>query len=122
MGRGIDNLNKCPLKNEHSTVGQRREHEWHPSATRFQAKDPRVFCACGKHVTHCYHNLIICRDCSLVRWNCLHKAEEFWWYKVWLNQAASSGAAVCMGKPKASPETRLSTQRLGYNQQMGWGI
>jgi hypothetical protein len=35
---------------------------------------------------------------------------SIWWYKAWL--AASTGVAVCVGNPKASPETRLSARAL----------
>jgi hypothetical protein len=47
-----------------------------------------------------------------IRWNCLHRAEAFWWYKAWLSQEASTGVVVCMSKPKASPESRLSAWAL----------
>jgi hypothetical protein len=33
-------------------------------------------------------------------------------YKAWLSRSASMSAAVCVGKPKASPETRYSAQAL----------
>jgi hypothetical protein len=56
--------------------------------------------ACGKHMTHCWHDLMFCQACYLVRWNCLYKAEAFWWYKAWLSWAASTGAEICMGKPR----------------------
>jgi hypothetical protein len=57
--------------------------------------------------------------CRGIEINCLCKAEAFWWYTAWLSEASSTGAAVFMGKPKTSPETRLSAQVLLSVSELG---
>jgi hypothetical protein len=39
-----------------------------------------------------------------------------------MTQAASVGVAVCVGKPKASPETRLSAQELSSSSGPGKNV
>jgi hypothetical protein len=75
--------------------------------------------ACGKYVTHCWHDVMLCQACSLVRWNCLCKAEGFWWYKAWPSWAASIDATVCVSSAKQAQ--RLCYLSGHYCLQLGQG-
>jgi hypothetical protein len=90
-----------------------------PQDSRLQALGLTPSGTCGKHVTHCWHDLMICQACSLVRWNCLCKAEAFDGTKHDIVRQLLQVLQFVLASPKQA-------QRLGYlprhyYQQVGWG-
>jgi hypothetical protein len=78
------NLNKWPLTHEPTKGGNVSDIHL-PQDSKLKASELTFSGACGKHVTHFWHDLMICWACSPVGWNCLCKAKAYWWYTAWFS-------------------------------------